>query len=70
MKASTYRAVQELLLHFDGWNPPVRARLIAVVRELMEQERDPHCRPVLENPYHPACVGYSTNSTEKSHKLN
>ena len=66
MKAATYRAVQELLTHLDGWNPPVRARLIAEVRELMRREASPHHHSVSENPYHLACAGCLTKSKEES----
>jgi hypothetical protein len=66
MKAETYRAVRELLTHLDGWNPPVRARLIAEVRELIEEEANPYHRSVSENPYHQACAGCMTKSKEDS----
>ena len=66
MKAATYRAVRELLAQLDGWNPPIRARLIAEVRELMEQEANPHHRPVSENPYHQACAGCLTKPKEEA----
>jgi hypothetical protein len=29
MMRTTYEAIQDLLVHLEGWNPPVRARLIA-----------------------------------------
>src|SRR5438552_16942867 len=36
----------------SGWNPPVRARLIAEVRRWMEQEPDPRGSLVTENTYY------------------
>ena len=50
MMRTTYEAIQDLLVHREGWNPPVRARLIAEGRRWMEQEHDPRGRPVSENP--------------------
>ena len=52
MMWTTYEAIQDLLVHFEGWNPPVRARLIAAARRWMEQEPDPRGRLVSENPYY------------------
>jgi len=51
MMSTTYEAIQDLLVHLEGWNPPVRARLIAEAR-LDEQEPDPRGRLVSENPYY------------------
>jgi hypothetical protein len=47
----TYEAIQDLLVHLEGWNPPVRARLSAEARRWMEQEPDPRGRRVSENPH-------------------
>jgi hypothetical protein len=41
---TTYEAIQDLLVHLEGWNPPVRARLIVEARRWMEQEPDPRGR--------------------------
>ena len=51
MMRTTYEAIQDLLVHLEGWSPPVRARLIAEARRWMEQEPDPRGRLVSENPY-------------------
>lgn len=64
MKTATYRAIQELLTHLDGWNPPVRARLIAEVRELIEQEANPYHHSLSENPYHLACAVCRTTARD------
>ena len=50
MMRTTYQAIQNLLVHLEGWNPPVRARLIAEAR-WMEQEPDPRGRLLSENPH-------------------
>jgi len=47
----TYEAIQELLDHLEGSNPPVRNRLIAEARRWMEQKPDPRGRLVSENPH-------------------
>ena len=39
------------LVHLEGSNPPVRARLIAEAQRWMEQKLDPGGRPVSENPH-------------------
>jgi hypothetical protein len=49
MMRTTYQAIQNLLVHLEGWNPPVRATLIAEARLWMEQEPDPGGRLVSEN---------------------
>jgi hypothetical protein len=46
---TTYEAIQDLAVDPEGWNPPVRARLIAEARRWMEQEPDPCGRLVPEN---------------------
>ena len=51
MMWTTYEEIQDVLVHLEGWNPPVRARLIAAARRWMEQEPDPRGRLVSENPY-------------------
>ncbi len=51
MMRTTYEAIQDLLVHLEGWNPPVRARLIAEARRWMEQEPHPRGRRVSENPH-------------------
>ena len=40
MMRTTYGAIQELLVHLEGSNPPVRARLIAEARRGVEQKPD------------------------------
>jgi hypothetical protein len=50
MMRTTYEAIPDLQVHFESWNPPVRARLIGEVRRWMEQERDPRGRLVFERP--------------------
>jgi hypothetical protein len=47
----TYEAIQDLLVHLEGWNPPVRARLSAEARRWMEQEPDLRGRRVSGNPH-------------------
>ena len=42
MMRTTYEAIQELLDHLEGSNPPVRDRLIAEARRWMEQKPDPN----------------------------
>jgi hypothetical protein len=37
MMRTTYEAIQDLLVHLEGWNPTFRARLIAEARRWMEQ---------------------------------
>jgi hypothetical protein len=51
MMRTTYQAIQDLLVHLEGWNPPVRARLITEARRWMEQEPDPSGRLCPENPH-------------------
>ena len=51
MMRPTYEAIWKLLVHLEGSNPPVRARLIAQARRWMEQEPDPRGRLVSENPH-------------------
>jgi hypothetical protein len=51
MMRTTYEAIQDLLVHLEGWNPPVRARLITEARRRMEQEPDPCSRLVSKNPH-------------------
>ena len=51
MMRTTYEAVQDLLVHLEGGNPPVRAGLIAEARRWIEQEPDPRGRLVSENPH-------------------
>ena len=51
MMRTTYDAIWKLLVHLEGSNPPVRARLIAEARRWMEQKPDPHGRLVSENPH-------------------
>ena len=50
MMRTTHEAIQDLLVHLEGWNPPVRARLIAQARRWMEQEPDPSGRLVSREP--------------------
>jgi hypothetical protein len=51
MMRPTYEAIWKLLVHLEGSNPPVRARLIAQARRWMEQEPDPRGRLVSENSH-------------------
>ena len=51
MMRPTYEAIQDLLVHLEGWNPPVRDRLIAEAQRWMEQKLDPRGRLVSENPH-------------------
>ena len=51
MMRTTYEAIQDLLVHREGWNPLVRARLIAEARRWMEQKPDPYGRLVSENAH-------------------
>ena len=37
MMWTTYEAIQDVLVHLEGWNPPVRARLIAEARRWMSR---------------------------------
>ena len=46
MMRTTYEAIQDLLVHLEGWDPPVRARLIAEAQRWMEQKPDPRGRLV------------------------
>jgi len=50
MMRTTYEAIQDPLVHLEGWSPPVRARLIAEARHWMEQQPDPRGRLVSDNP--------------------
>lgn len=65
MKPMTYTAIQKLLSHLAGSNPPVRAQLIAEAQRWMEQEPDPRRRPVFENPYLLDYAGCRPNSNPK-----
>jgi hypothetical protein len=51
MMRTTYEAIKDLLVHLEGWNPPVRARLIAEARRWVEREPDPRGRAVSENSH-------------------
>jgi hypothetical protein len=51
MMRTTYEAIWKLLVHLEGSNPPVRARLVAQARRWMEQEPDPRGRLMSENPH-------------------
>ena len=51
MMRTTYEAIQDLLVHLEGRNPLLWARLIAQARRWMEQEPDPRGRQVSENPH-------------------
>jgi hypothetical protein len=51
MMRTTYEAIRELLVHLEGSNPPVRARLITEARRGMELKPDLRGRLVSENPH-------------------
>jgi hypothetical protein len=51
MMRTTYEAIQDLLVHLEGSNPPVRAQLITEARRGIEQKHDLRGRLVSENPH-------------------